>query len=44
MLISMSAFVPSEILHDWQSSLRQRYSVSIVFQSSWIKRYAESKF
>jgi len=44
MLISMSAFVPSEILHDWQSSSRQQYSVSIVFQSSLIKSYAESEF
>jgi len=44
LLISMSAFVPSEILHDWQSSSRQRYSVIIVFQSSLIKSYAGSKF
>jgi len=43
MLTSMSAFVPSEILHDWQSSSRQQYNVSIAFQSSLIKSYAESK-
>jgi len=42
MLISMSAFIPSEILHSWQSSSRQRYCVSIVFQSSLNKSYAES--
>jgi len=44
MLTSMSAFVPSKILHNWQSSSRQRYSVSIVFQSSLIESYTESKF
>jgi len=42
MLTGISAFVPSEILHDWQSSSRQRYSVSIVFQTSFIESYAES--
>ena len=42
MLTSMSGFVPSEILHGWQSYSRQRYRVSIVFPSSLIKRYAES--
>jgi len=42
MLTSMSAFVPTEILHGWPSSSRQRYSVSIVFPSSLIKRYAEN--
>jgi len=41
MLTSMSAFVPSKILHGWQSSSRQRYSVSTVFPSSLIKRYAK---
>jgi len=43
MLISTSAFVPSKILHNWHSSSRQRFSVSIVFQSSLIKSYTESK-
>jgi len=43
MLTCMSAFVPLESLHDWQSSSRQRYSVSIVFQTSLIESYAESK-
>jgi len=44
MLTGMSTFVPSEILHDCQSSSKQRHSVSIVLQSSLIESYAESKF
>ena len=44
MLTSMSAFIPLEILHSWQSSSRQRYSVSIVFQFSLVKSYDKSKF
>jgi len=44
MLTSMSAFVLSEILHGWYSSSRQKYSLIIVFQTSLIKGYAESKF
>jgi len=42
MLTSMSAFVPSEILHGWQSYAKQRYSVSIVAPSLLIKRYVEN--